>query len=686
MRSVNLPSNSPQLSWNIYFGNINHDGQTDFIIPQIKNDPTEQTVLWIFTSTTTGYASQIVTIPKETYTNEGNLTRAILISDFNSDKLTDFIIYDSGTYSFTDGIGGHGVTPYLFLGTKEGSFQRTNTLESVYGTTIGSDSRAIDSTVAVKNVDIADIDLDGDIDLWVESNGATNIAGHFLINNGNGFAVDKNNRVPENVYWNFEANFSNPNRFYLGKFLKFNADEYSDLLLGQLKHLKDSATSVLLINDGKGSFKSNYSLPGPNFNQGYTRVLDALSEDLNNDGIKELIVLHTRYDMSQRFPSWSEPGSNGFYIQILSFKDGKFLDTTDTFIKDQNVWSNFKNPQYAQSLIINDVNNDGRKDILLNYGGTWNLNKSLPKVLLNSSSHLLLPVSVQTCFPQFDGRSEPLFQVIDNNAVIDIVRNNVVAQNATQIQIDYDFFLTGQDTGSPSTTKQITGTERDDRLIGSTADDILIGLKGDDTIMGGIGSDTIEGGLGIDTAVYEGLRENFLIKATVSGRYEISYTGPIIAVYPPPATEGTDTLISVERIQFADTKIALDTDGVAGRGYRIYKAAFDRIPDTGGLGYWIAQMDKGMDVVEVAARFIDSSEFRSLYGQNPSNAEFLTKVYSNVLDRTPDDAGLAWWVNEMKTNPAKSWQKVLADFSESTENQANVASLIANGISYHLWT
>jgi hypothetical protein len=223
-------------------------------------------------------------------------------------------------------------------------------------------------------------------------------------------------------------------------------------------------------------------------------------------------------------------------------------------------------------------------------------------------------------------------------------------------------------------------------LSGRAGDDILIGLKGDDTIIGGIGSDTIDGGLGIDTAVYEGLRENFLIKATVSGRYEISYTGPIIAVYPPPATEGTDTLISVERIQFADTKIALDTDGVAGRGYRIYKAAFDRIPDTGGLGYWIAQMDKGMDVVEVAARFIDSSEFRSLYGQNPSNAEFLAKVYSNVLDRTPDDAGLAWWVNEMKTNPAKSWQKVLADFSESTENQANVASLIANGITYHLWT
>jgi hypothetical protein len=138
----------------------------------------------------------------------------------------------------------------------------------------------------------------------------------------------------------------------------------------------------------------------------------------------------------------------------------------------------------------------------------------------------------------------------------------------------------------------------------------------------------------------------------------------------------------VERVAFNDVIVALGQTSNAAQAYRIYKSAFDREPDFAGLGYWIAQMDKGMGVVEVAARFIDSSEFRELYGQNPSNAEFLTKVYSNVLDRTPDEAGLNWWVNQMNINPNKTWQKVLADFSESTENQANVASLIANGIQY----
>jgi hypothetical protein len=36
----------------------------------------------------------------------------------------------------------------------------------------------------------------------------------------------------------------------------------------------------------------------------------------------------------------------------------------------------------------------------------------------------------------------------------------------------------------------------------------------------------------------------------------------------------------------------------------------------------------------------------------------------------------------MQTNPIKTPYKVLADFSESPENQANVATQIAQGIAY----
>ena len=247
----------------------------------------------------------------------------------------------------------------------------------------------------------------------------------------------------------------------------------------------------------------------------------------------------------------------------------------------------------------------------------------------------------------------------------------------TQYLFSVEFsMLTGPD---------IVGTEAADILTGSSAPERIYGLGGDDTITGGLRADTIDGGAGIDTAAYQGPRESFSLIRTANGNYEVSYSGPIIAIWPPPPTEGIDTLINVERVAFNDVTVALGQTSNAAQAYRIYKAAFDREPDSAGLGYWIAQMDEGMDVVEVAARFIDSSEFRDLYGSNVSSADFLTKVYSNVLDRTPDATGIDWWVNEMKTNPTKTWQKVLADFAESSENQSGVANLIGNGITYEPW-
>lgn len=209
------------------------------------------------------------------------------------------------------------------------------------------------------------------------------------------------------------------------------------------------------------------------------------------------------------------------------------------------------------------------------------------------------------------------------------------------------------------------GTDKADQLTGSEVDDKFFGSTANDSMNGGLGKDTVR---------YTGKLINYTVTRSANS----------ISIDKP--NSGRDVLTNIERVVFDDRALAFDTDGIAGRGYRIYKAAFDRTPDTGGLGYWLAQMDQGMDMVEVAARFIDSAEFRTLYGPNPSNADFLSKVYNNVLDRNPDADGLAWWVNEMKTNPSKTWQKVLADFAESTENQANVASAIATGITFDVWS
>ena len=205
------------------------------------------------------------------------------------------------------------------------------------------------------------------------------------------------------------------------------------------------------------------------------------------------------------------------------------------------------------------------------------------------------------------------------------------------------------------------------------------------------GLDIFFGGDGVDTAVFDGLRSQYKVDKSNAVWNPVSkltnLTGYIVT-QKNQSTSGTAQLYQVERIAFTDVTLAFDTDGKSGQAYRVYKAAFNRDPmsgDTKGLGYWIAQIENGMDLIEVSARFVDSNEFRTLYGANPTNAQFLTKLYQNVLGRDPEASGYNWWLNELNTNPSKTKAKVLADFAESGENQMGVASLIGSGITYEPW-
>jgi len=52
----------------------------------------------------------------------------------------------------------------------------------------------------------------------------------------------------------------------------------------------------------------------------------------------------------------------------------------------------------------------------------------------------------------------------------------------------------------------------------------------------------------------------------------------------------------------------------------MYKAFFNRVPDTGGYNNWLSKLNGGTSRLTVLAGFVNSAEFRSLcatYGINP---------------------------------------------------------------------
>lgn len=195
--------------------------------------------------------------------------------------------------------------------------------------------------------------------------------------------------------------------------------------------------------------------------------------------------------------------------------------------------------------------------------------------------------------------------------------------------------------------------------------------NGNDSITLGDDGHSIDGGAGIDRLVLAGNRAGYTVTQNSTG----------YGVHANAAGGGTDLVSNVERLVFNDATVALDINGTGGQAYRIYQAAFNRAPDSVGLGFWINAMDRGVSLLDMSYAFVQSQEFTQLYGTAPSNAEIVNHYYLNVLHRAPDSNGFNFWVNILDTKLATP-AAVLASFSESPENQAALIGTIGNGFSY----
>lgn len=211
-----------------------------------------------------------------------------------------------------------------------------------------------------------------------------------------------------------------------------------------------------------------------------------------------------------------------------------------------------------------------------------------------------------------------------------------------------------------------------ENVIGSRFADTLLGNDANNRFESRGGGDQIDGGAGLDTVVFGQARAAYSVEKSANG---------LLA----KAGNETISLQNIERLQFSDNKVlAFDLDAVAGKAYRLYQAAFDRKPDAEGLGYWIANMDKGVSFTAVADAFIGSPEFQKLYGKTPANADLVTSFYKNVLHRAPEADGYNFWLGILDGKKS-TVAEVLTSFAESPENKAQVAGNIQAGIDFNLW-
>jgi hypothetical protein len=123
------------------------------------------------------------------------------------------------------------------------------------------------------------------------------------------------------------------------------------------------------------------------------------------------------------------------------------------------------------------------------------------------------------------------------------------------------------------------------------------------------------------------------------------------------------------------------TVGVAGdkndaESVRLYQAALNRAPDQSGEAFWSTQLANGATPSQVAQSFISSSEFFHTFGTLDSG-DFVSALYTNVLHRPADAAGLKFWTDSLQQGSSQA--NVLVSFSDSLENRMQTAAATHDG-------
>ena len=184
-------------------------------------------------------------------------------------------------------------------------------------------------------------------------------------------------------------------------------------------------------------------------------------------------------------------------------------------------------------------------------------------------------------------------------------------------------------------TVYIYDTVTIENAIGGGGNDIVVGNAVANRLQGGGGNDGMDGGAGIDSAVFGGARAAYTV---TKGSERWTVAG---------GDDGTDTLLNIERLVFADKGLALDTavDGRAGQTAQILRALFGPSSLDNGtfVGIGISLLDQGVSYNDLVALAIGTTVFEQLAGSR-SNTDFVKLVYKNVTGVEAGAADLANFV------------------------------------------
>jgi subtilisin family serine protease len=205
--------------------------------------------------------------------------------------------------------------------------------------------------------------------------------------------------------------------------------------------------------------------------------------------------------------------------------------------------------------------------------------------------------------------------------------------NAVAVSSDVTVDLAARTAVITGETIGIAAGTRVTKIFTGDGDDRLVGDAGANLLFAGRGTNTIDGGAGTDTVLFLGSRADYTATYNASG------------LFVAAAREGGthDSATHVEKAQFTEGTGYLPAMSDTGLDIvALYSGLMTRDPDAGGYRYWTLEAAQGVGASSIGASFLLSTEFTN-GGGKLQNAAFIEQTYQQLLDRSVDAGGLAYW-------------------------------------------
>lgn len=212
-----------------------------------------------------------------------------------------------------------------------------------------------------------------------------------------------------------------------------------------------------------------------------------------------------------------------------------------------------------------------------------------------------------------------------------------------------------------------------ENVIGGHGGDMLLGNSANNRFQGGGDNDWIDGREGLDTAVYASARQGYDLQRQSDSSFTVTQRNN--------GAEGRDTLVSIERLEFSDLRLALDVaNGAAGFTAEligaVYGAGYALLPQLVGTG--LRYLDGGTSR-EQLTRLALEDRLGAGYGTD----QYIGLLYQNLTGQAIPADQLALWKSRVASGEFNAVSLALAA-SAMPENHANIgfSGLIEQGITY----